>query len=70
MEKEQSYEMCQIIDGYVTDMFIFLDEEIMGAETVARIKAMSDEEYAQYTSEWVRTQREVEEWRKSIFFEE
>lgn len=58
MEKEQSYEMCQIIDGYATDMFMFLDEDILGAETVARIKAMSDEVYAQYTSDWVRTRQE------------
>lgn len=70
MEKEQCYEMCQIIDGYATDMFMFLDEDILGAETVAKIKAMTDEEYERYTKEWVRIQRENEKIRKSIFFEE
>ncbi|MBL8005323.1 MAG: hypothetical protein JNL36_09520 [Candidatus Kapabacteria bacterium] len=64
MEKEQSYEMCQIIDGYATDMFMFLDEDILGAETVARIKAMTDEEYEEYTKEWVRMRRKELEWRK------
>jgi|GEM_PF-4269455 len=64
MEKEQSYEMCQIIDGYATDMFIFLDEDILGAETVAYIKSLSDEEYEQYTKLWVRMRRKELEWRK------
>lgn len=64
MEKEQSYEMCQIIDGYATDMFMFLDEDILGAEEVAKIKAMSDEEYERYTKAWVKSRREELEWQK------
>jgi hypothetical protein len=66
MEKEQSYEMCQIIDGYATDMFMFLDEDILGAEEVARIKAMSNEEYERYTKAWVKSRREELEWQKKF----
>lgn len=66
MEKEQSYELCQIIDGYATDMFMFLDEDILGAETVAYIKSLSDEEYEQYTKELVRMRRKELEWQKEF----
>lgn len=64
MEKEESNEMCQIIDGFKTDMFMFLDEDILGAEEVAHIKSLNDEEYKEYTKAYVSLRRKELEWQK------
>jgi hypothetical protein len=63
MEKE-SNEYCQVIDGQKTDIFMFMDE-FFSEEECAYIRSLSDEAYAEYTTNFMRRRRKMREMEEN-----